>query len=41
MATITIKKFPDALLDQLRKRAESVRRSVTQEVLATLEDSFA
>jgi plasmid stability protein len=41
MSTITIKKFPDALLDQLRERAAAARRSVTQEVLATLENSFA
>jgi len=41
MATVTIKKFPDRLLDQLRARAASARRSTTQEMLATLEASFS
>jgi plasmid stability protein len=41
MPSITIKKFPEALLDQLRTRAAAARRSVTQEVLAILENSFA
>ena len=41
MATVTIRKFPDRLLDQLRARAKSARRSATQEMLATLEASFS
>jgi plasmid stability protein len=41
MATVTIKKFPDRLLNQLRARAASARRSTTQEMLATLEASLA
>ena len=41
MATVTIRKFPDRLLDQLRTRAKSARRSATQEMLATLEASFS
>jgi plasmid stability protein len=41
MATVTIRKFPERLLNQLRTRAASARRSATQEMLATLEASFS
>ncbi|MDQ3621227.1 MAG: hypothetical protein M3463_01880 [Verrucomicrobiota bacterium] len=41
MATLTIKKFPEALLARLKKKAAGSRRSVTQEVLARLEASLA
>jgi plasmid stability protein len=41
MATVTIKTFPDRLLNQLRARAASARRSTTQEILTTLEASFS
>jgi plasmid stability protein len=33
MATLNIKKFPDALYDKLRARAESRHRSISQEVI--------
>lgn len=40
MSTLTIKKFPDPLLSELKKKAEASRRSLTQEVLARLEASL-
>jgi hypothetical protein len=39
MSTLTIKKFPDPLLSELKKKAGASRRSLTQEVLARLEAS--
>jgi plasmid stability protein len=41
MPALTIKNFPDKLLNALRREAESRRRSVTQEVLKRLEESVA
>ncbi|MEY2485861.1 MAG: hypothetical protein QOH39_1509 [Verrucomicrobiota bacterium] len=40
MSTLTIKKFPDPLLSELKKKAGASRRSLTQEVLARLEASI-
>jgi hypothetical protein len=40
MSTLTIKKFPEILLAQLKEKAIASRRSVTQEVLARLEASL-
>jgi plasmid stability protein len=37
MATLNIKNFPDELYEQLQKRAERERRSLTQEVVHLLE----
>jgi len=37
MATLNIKNFPDELYEQLQKRAERERRSLTQEVVYILE----
>jgi plasmid stability protein len=37
MATLNIKNFPDELYEQLQKRAERERRSLTQEVVHILE----
>jgi plasmid stability protein len=39
MSTLTIKKFPEPLLSELKKKAGAARRSLTQEVLARLEAS--
>ena len=39
MSTLTIKKFPEQLLSELKKKAGAARRSLTQEVLARLEAS--
>ena len=39
MASLTIKGVPDELLELLRRRAETNRRSVNSEVLITLESS--
>jgi plasmid stability protein len=41
MASLTIKGIPDDLLDMLRRKAETNRRSVNSEVLITLEDSVS
>jgi plasmid stability protein len=40
VASLTIKKFPDELLDELKNRAAASRRSVTQEVLVRLDASL-
>ncbi len=40
MSTLTIKKFPDPLLSELKRKAGASRRSLTQEVLARLEASL-
>jgi plasmid stability protein len=40
MSTLTIKKIPDSLLSELKKKAGASRRSLTQEVLARLEASL-
>ena len=40
MPTLTIKKFPDPLLSELKRKAGASRRSLTQEVLARLEASL-
>jgi hypothetical protein len=40
MSTLTIKKFPEALLSELKKKAGVARRSLTQEVLVRLEASI-
>jgi hypothetical protein len=39
MPALTIKDFPNKLLNKLRREAQNSRRSVTQEVLCRLEDS--
>jgi len=39
MPAVTIKNFPNKLLNKLRREANKSRRSVTQEVLRRLEDS--
>lgn len=40
MPALTIKKFPEALLVELKQRANLSRRSLTQEVLRRLENSL-
>lgn len=40
MSTVTIKRFPEPLLSELKKKAGASRRSLTQEVLARLEASI-
>ena len=41
MASLTIKKFPAALLGKLKEEAREARRSLTQEVLIRLEHSLS
>lgn len=41
MPTLTIKSLPDALYDQLRRRAAAHRRSLNSEVLVCLEQAVA
>ncbi len=41
MASVTLKNIPDPLLERLRERAASDRRSLTQEVLHLLEEALA
>lgn len=41
MASLTLKNIPDPLLDRLRERAASDRRSLTQEILFLLEEALA
>ena len=41
MASLTIKKFPDTLLRNLKEEAREARRSLTQEVLIRLEHSLS
>lgn len=41
MASLTLKNIPEPLLEQLRERAASDRRSLTQEVLFLLEGALA
>jgi hypothetical protein len=40
MASFTLKDIPDPLLERLRERAESDRRSLTQEILFLLEEAL-
>lgn len=40
MASLTLKDIPDPLLERLRERAESDRRSLTQEILFLLEEAL-
>lgn len=40
MASLTLKNIPDPLLERLRERAESDRRSLTQEILFLLEEAL-
>jgi plasmid stability protein len=40
MATLNIKKFPDALYEKLREQARRERRSISQEVIRTLEQAL-
>lgn len=40
MASFTLKNIPDPLLERLRERAESDRRSLTQEILYLLEEAL-
>ena len=40
MASLTLKNIPDPLLERLRERAESDRRSLTQELLFLLEEAL-
>jgi len=40
MASFTLKNIPDPLLERLRERAESDRRSLTQEILFLLEEAL-
>ncbi len=40
MATLTIKRLPDELHEQLKKRAERNRRSMNNEVIKILEDAL-
>lgn len=41
MASLTLKNIPDPLLDRLRERAASDRRSLTQEIFYLLEEALA
>jgi plasmid stability protein len=40
MASLTLKNIPDPLIERLRERAESDRRSLTQEILFLLEEAL-
>lgn len=40
MTSLTLKNLPDPLLERLRRRAESDRRSLTQEILYLLETAL-
>lgn len=41
MATLTIKKFPAELYEELRRRAKRHRRSINSEAIACLEQTLA
>lgn len=41
MASVTIKGIPDELLDRLRKRAETDKRSINREVIHLLETALS
>jgi plasmid stability protein len=41
MASLTLKNIPEPVLERLRERAASDRRSLTQEILFLLEEALA
>ena len=41
MATLTLKNVPEALVEQLKRKAKQSRRSLNQEALVRLEESLS